>query len=63
MRLRWPWRHEHKPHQVDGNGHEAANARADAERKLRDAQRQWPEVFRARDELARLAERAMRGTR
>lgn len=59
MRLHWPWR----KHEPAGNGHAASAAKARAEAKLREQQRQWPEVLRARDELARLAERAMRGTR
>jgi hypothetical protein len=59
MKLHWPWRR----HEPDGNGHAAEAAKAAAEAKLRAQQQRWPEVLRARDELARLAERAMRGTR
>ena len=50
----------------DGNGHAAAAARAAQERKLRDAWRMWPQVRAAKeelDELARLAEQAMRRPR
>lgn len=61
MRLRflWPWRR----HEVLGNGREAAAAKALADAKLRAQMRKWPEVLRARDELGRLAEQAMRGNR
>lgn len=64
MRWTWPWRRRHsEPRRLEGNGHAAANAKADAERKLREAHRLWPDVLAARDELARLAEQAMRGQR
>lgn len=57
MTWRWPWR---KKDQIEGNGHVAAEAKEHAERR-KDAQvRLWPDVLRARDELARLAEQAMR---
>jgi len=55
MTWRWPWRRREHPE----NG-TAAAAKHRAER-ARDAQaRRWPEVIRARDDLARLAEQAMR---
>lgn len=60
MRLHWPWR---KRHHTEGNGHVAAEAKKKAERKRAEQQRLWPEVIAARDELARLAEQAMRGHR
>lgn len=47
----------------DGNGHAATAARQVQERKLRDAWRLWPDVRAARDELAWLAEQAMRRQR
>lgn len=56
--MRWPWRRNHRP---EGNGHVAAEAKETAERKLDEQRRLWPEVYAARDELARLVERAMRG--
>jgi hypothetical protein len=56
--MRWPWRRRHRP---EGNGHVAAEAKRTAERRRAEQQRLWPEVIAARDELARLVERAMRG--
>lgn len=56
---RWPWR---RRHHAEGNGHVAAAARASAEAALRKQVGKWPEVRQARDVLAELAERAMRGT-
>lgn len=55
MTWRWPWRRRDP---VDRNG--AAAAKERAERALAEQRRRWPEVIRARDELARLAEQAMR---
>jgi len=57
MTWRWPW---HKKDPVAGNGHVAAEAKARAEKRRVDQVRLWPDVIRARDELARLAEQAMR---
>lgn len=59
MKLRWPW-HRHEP---EGNGHAAAEAKKAAQERLRAQPGRWPEAIRARDELARLVEQAMRGTR
>lgn len=58
MRLRWPWR---KHHHAEGNGHVAAEAKRKAQQKAAAQVRLWPEVHAARDALAELAERAMRG--
>lgn len=55
MTWRWPWRR--KEH---GSGNGGAAAKAAAERALVEQRRRWPEVIRARDDLARLAEQAMR---
>lgn len=55
MTWHWPWRKKDPP----GNG-TAAEAKARAEQARVAAVRRWPEVIRARDELARLAEQAMR---
>jgi len=55
MTWRWPWRR--KEHTENGT---AAAAKEKAERARADQVRRWPEVLRARDELARLAEQAMR---
>lgn len=60
--MRWPWqRREPKPDP------EAARAREDAERRLREVSRQWPEVHRAArtlagvgDQLAVAIEQSMR---
>lgn len=60
MKLHWPWR---RKHQTEGNGHVAAEARQRAEQAVWDQRRLWPAVYEARDELARLAEQAMRGHR
>lgn len=54
--MRWPWR-RHKP---EGNGHTAAAAKAKAEKAKAEQNKLWPDVLLARDELARMAERAMR---
>lgn len=56
MTWHWPWRR--KDHPEIGNG--AAAAKAKAERARAEQARRWPDVLRARDELARLAEQAMR---
>lgn len=58
MRLWWPWARKHRP---AGNGHVAAEAKRRAEAKREQQVRLWPEVHAARDALAELAERAMRG--
>jgi hypothetical protein len=41
----------------------AARARRDAERRLRETRRQWPQVNQARDQLAAIVEQALRGGR
>jgi len=56
MTWRWPWRHR-KEHAENGS---AAAAKERAEQARADQVRRWPEVLRARDDLARLAEQAMR---
>lgn len=56
MRWRWPWRR----HETETNGHLAQEAKRSAERQLHEQRLKWPEVLEARDELARMAERAMR---
>lgn len=55
--MRWPWRRKHR---VEGNGKAAAEAKRKAERAKVEQVQLWPDVLRARDELARMAERAMR---
>ncbi len=57
MTWRWPW---HRSDPIQGNGHVAAAAKARAEKRQVDQAKLWPDVLRARDELARLAEQAMR---
>lgn len=57
MTWRWPW---HKRQPIKGNGDVAAKAKARAEERKDDQVKLWPDVIRARDELARLAEQAMR---
>lgn len=57
MTWRWPW---HKRQPITGNGDVAAKAKAKAEERKDDQVKLWPDVLRARDELARLAEQAMR---
>jgi hypothetical protein len=49
VRWRWPWRRE-----VPENGHDAAEAREEAAKALREAERRWPEVnqFAAQVEAA-----------
>lgn len=55
MRWRWPpWRREEPE-----DGHDAAQARKDAARKLREAEKRWPEVHRARNQFAAEVEAAM----
>jgi hypothetical protein len=56
MTWRWPWRRREAPE----GSRAAAAAKAAAEQARVDQARRWPEVLRARDELARLAEQAMR---
>lgn len=58
MKLRWPWSRTHRP---EGNGHVAAEAKRRAQQQAAAQMRLWPEVHAARDRLAELAERAMRG--
>lgn len=53
----WPW---HRRDPIHGNGGVAAEAKAKAEERKDDQLRLWPDVLRARDELTRLAEQAMR---
>lgn len=62
MRWRWPWSHRHEPREALPNSGAAAR-KAEEEAKLRAQKKIWPEVLQARDELARLAEQAMRGQR
>lgn len=57
MKLRWPWRKHH----AEGNGHVAAEAKRRAQQQVVAQVRLWPQVHEARDALAELAERAMRG--
>lgn len=59
MTWRWPW-HRRDPNPGHGNGHVAAEAKAKAEARKDDQVKLWPDVLFARDELARLAEQAMR---
>lgn len=59
MMWRWPWRRREPP----GNGQAAAAAKEESRRRERDQRRRWPEALEARDELAKMAERAMRGLR
>lgn len=57
MTWRW-WRQpEHQ------NGETAKREAEEAERRLRETRRQWPEVKRAHDALASLIESALRGQR
>lgn len=58
--MRWPrwltpWRWDEPE-----NGHEAAEAREEAERKLREAERRWPEVHHARNVFAAQVEHSLR---
>lgn len=55
--MKWPWRSKHKAQ----NGQEAQEAKQEAEKRLKEQQRMWPDVLHARDELARIVERSMRG--
>lgn len=52
--MRWFWRRRH----VNGA---AERARAEAERKLHEVRRDWPEVHKAHDQLAEWIETALRG--
>ena len=47
----------------DTNGDAAKRARLDAERKLRQARRDWPTVHQAHDQLAAWIDEALRGAR
>lgn len=55
MKWRWPWRRCTTPE----NGHDAAEARKDAAKKLREAEKRWPEIHRARNQFAAEVEAAM----
>jgi hypothetical protein len=55
MTWRWPWRR--KEHPENGT---AAAAKEKAERALVRQHGRWGEVIQGRDDLARLAEQAMR---
>lgn len=57
MTRRW-WRRRWR---IAGNGEHAERARADAERRLAETRRQWPQVHRAHDELAAWVDQALRG--
>jgi hypothetical protein len=46
-----------------GEQQQARHARRDAERRLRETRRQWPQVNQARDQLAAIVEQALRGGR
>jgi len=60
--LRWPWtRRNRKP--VPDNGPVAAKALEASQARHAAAERDWPAVHAARDELARMAARAMKGQR
>lgn len=60
--MRWPWgRRKHVP--VPDNGPVAAKALEASQARRAAAERDWPAVHAARDELARVAARAMRGQR
>lgn len=52
----WWWRRR-----IPGNGACAEQARREAERRLRETRRQWPQVRRAHDELAAWVDQALRG--
>jgi hypothetical protein len=55
--MRWRfWRREYS-----GNGEVAEKAREEAEDKLRDTRRQWPEVREAHDRLSEWIDSALRG--
>jgi hypothetical protein len=60
--FRWPWKRRGAAPVLD-NGPVAAAALATSQARRRAAERDWPAVHAARDELARVAERAMRGQR
>ncbi len=59
MTWRWPWRKVIPA----TNGEAAAAAKAGAMERLVEQHQRWPEVWAARDGLARMAEQAMRGHR
>lgn len=46
---------------IADNGECAEQARREAERRLAETRRQWPQVRRAHDELAAWVDRALRG--
>lgn len=55
--MRWPWQ---RPLRRAKDGSAAADARMSAERKLRQAEAQRPEVRRAAQDLAWIIEQTMR---
>lgn len=55
--MRWRWWRQPSP----DNGHAAAKAKADSQRRLRETNRDWPKVHRAADEFAALMESALKG--
>ena len=59
MTWRWPWSRKRTP---EPDTQEAEKARQSAGRRLREAQRRWPEVRRAGDVLASEVEDALRRT-
>lgn len=54
-----PWSWFRRP----TNGHAAAAAEREAQRKLNEVKARWPEVYRATDNLSAAVTRAMRGNR
>lgn len=56
--MRWPWRRRRRTVE---NGEVAKTAKREAERRLRDAQKRWPEVQQAHDRLSDLVQQALRG--
>lgn len=57
--MRWPWRW--KRHRADSEA--AQRAARDAERRLREARQDWPQVREAHDDLVEWIETALRGYR
>lgn len=55
--MRWRWWRRERP----GNGEAARRAKVEAERKLREVRRDWPQVHRAHDQLAEWIDSALRG--
>lgn len=55
--MKWRfWRREQH-----GNGESARAAKAESERRLREARRDWPKVRQTHDELAEWIDTALRG--